>query len=209
MRWLVGLSLSLLACSLVTSFDPNSGGAGGAGGGGRGGNGGAGGGPGGSGGGGGEGGHPDADLGDAKVDAGPDARMCYLNSDCSDGNLCTLNICNNGTSEFPMRNCDDGIACTIDDCNPVVGCTHTPTDSLCDDGDPCTNDRCAPGGGGSASCQHTQIPFCTACPTVGDCTSVCVPCLTPTFSRLCNRVCDNGGCVVDPSTCQQRSPLCF
>jgi hypothetical protein len=69
----------------------------------------------------------------------PIPSCCLADSECDDGNHCTLDRCVNG------------------------GCVHTPRATICDDGDPCTaDDRCA-----SNECFGRPIPGC--CMTVEDC----------------------------------------
>ena len=79
--------------------------------------------------------------------------QCLHNTDCSDGNFCTFNVCDNGTCTFPPRNCDDTIACTVDGCDPASGCTHTPDDTQCNDFLDCTNDLCDP----TFGCDHQPV----------------------------------------------------
>jgi hypothetical protein len=109
------------------------------------------------------------------------APICRLGScgglpiTCSDGNLCTLDLCDHSTGcvftplscddhdactvescnpqtgcAHSVASCDDGIACTIDTCNPQTGCAHEAT---CDDGNPCTTDVCNVTG-----CAHLPVP---------------------------------------------------
>ncbi|WP_147333025.1 hypothetical protein [Archangium gephyra] len=48
---------------------------------------------------------------------------CVGPADCSDGNVCTEDVCNPGGScANPPVSCDDGDACTLDACDPVGGC---------------------------------------------------------------------------------------
>ena len=61
---------------------------------------------------------------------------------CSDGNGCTVDVCNTITHSCEqITSCDDSIACTVDTC---VGdtCIHTPDNSLCSDDDVCTDELC-------------------------------------------------------------------
>jgi len=91
------------------------------------------------------------------------SRYCLINSgcvgtpddsrNCTDNNLCTLDVCTNGTcistADPSVSVCDDNNKCTINDrCDPNGGggCIGTPTDTAkCDDGDRCTTDSCVNG----------------------------------------------------------------
>jgi len=180
--------------------------------------------------------HPDAHRDaapDAMVDASIDAG-CNSNLQCDDGNMCTLNICQNGTCHFPTRSCDDLIMCTLDGCEPATGCTHTPNDSLCgdnvactidvcdvqqgclhmpdnalcDDGNPCTIDTCiAPSGGVGGGCVHTPIVGCRACGSDSDC-RFCERCTQPNLSRACMSTCGINGVCGDPVVCGSCMPVC-
>jgi hypothetical protein len=56
------------------------------------------------------------------------AAECFTDEDCSDGNACTTDVCDNGTcTDGGPVSCDDGKNCTIDSCDPDTGCVHTPT----------------------------------------------------------------------------------
>ena len=133
---------------------------------------------------------------------------------CSDGNLCTDDVCDGATGacSYPST-CDDGIPCTIESCIPFTGeCTTTLQHDLCDDGDPCTDDTCAPGGCGHApgigDCDDGDP--CTADTCVdGGCTH------TPTDSAPCDDddactegdACTAGGvCVGDAVNCSDGTP---
>ena len=203
MKLRLGLSIAVVCgCSAITDFDPSkvgSGGSGGAGGmsggGGSGGTGGTGGmsGTGGTGGTSGTGGMPDASV-DAAIDGRPP--MCVMNSDCNDGNFCTLNICNNGTCMFPRRDCNDNRSCTTDGCNPSFGCTHEPDNAVCADNIDCTVDTCDPNGPTPTGCVHT--PNNSACDDGFACTDdVCDvqrDCLHIPNNALCN---DGDPCTID------------
>lgn len=69
----------------------------------------------------------------------------------SDGDLCTVDLCEAGACVHTPRDCDDFNPCTIDSCNPVSGaCEHEPIE--CDDGDACTVDSCVDG-----ACVHEPL----------------------------------------------------
>jgi hypothetical protein len=71
---------------------------------------------------------------------------------CSLGDVCSGGICRSGAP----RDCSDGNVCTTDLCNERDGsCGHVDNDEACSDGDPCSqNDRCSNG-----SCQPAGPPL--------------------------------------------------
>ena len=75
--------------------------------------------------------------------------------DCSDGNLCTVEMCvpPSGDCVYEEVECDDGDACIgLEFCLPDSGCTaDSPPD--CDDGEACTQNGCHPDYG----CYHTAV----------------------------------------------------
>ncbi len=103
---------------------------------------------------------------------------CVIDTECDDGNACTVDTCGaGGTCEFApagdccltAADCDDGDACTRNECpvageacvHPAIfGCCHDLSD--CDDDDPCTEDACPADG---AMCTHQ--PLC--CDSNADC----------------------------------------
>ena len=93
---------------------------------------------------------------------------------CDDANPCTIgNTCQSGVCGQPI-NCNDGNPCTTDSCNPATGaCVNTAV--ACDDGNPCTADSCSPVTGG---CVFAPMPG-AACNDGNSCTigDACV--LTP------------------------------
>lgn len=155
-----------------------------------------------------------------------------LVADCSDGQLCTEDLCDpalgcfhtnlsgtinttapcvdsvecvNGTvMAANAKNCDDSIPCTVDDCNPALGCTHTPTDALCVAGVPCVTAFCDP----ALSCQYAADSF--LCNDSNPCTDdICDPALGCVHSPQPDTVCDDGvACTLDscvmPSGCQHQ-----
>jgi hypothetical protein len=99
----------------------------------------------------------------AQPDVGP--LECTTESDCNDGNSCTVDSCVNGSCVHqdvicpdgftcnPLGQCvieqkqcgplDDDNECTTDVCDPATGkVSHVP--KSCDDGDEATNDFCDP-----------------------------------------------------------------
>jgi hypothetical protein len=90
---------------------------------------------------------------------------------CDDGDVCTTNdTCVNGACVGgPATNCDDGNPCTEDSCNPVTGCAHSNNTALCNDGNNCTtNDTCRNG-----TCVGTIVDSDNdGIPDDGDCSGV-------------------------------------
>jgi len=81
------------------------------------------------------------------VDCDPE---CQLDSECSDGDPCTVDMCITGYCANPPLDCDDGSVCTTDSCVGGV-CVNDPV--FCDDGDPCTVNTCDPFSG----CQFPPV----------------------------------------------------
>ncbi len=94
------------------------------------------------------------------------ARQAYADSQCDDGNPCTIDACDQATSlcvpTTPIPECcasdggcDDGDPCTTDSCvmntcrHLAVGTACCSADAQCDDQDPCTKDSCV-----TNSCRH-------------------------------------------------------
>ncbi|MSP93482.1 MAG: hypothetical protein EXR79_17105, partial [Myxococcales bacterium] len=78
-------------------------------------------------------------------------------SPCDDGNACTkADLCGGSTcSGKPVNvqtDCSDGLVCTTDGCSPTTGCSHLANQLGCDDGNPCTQgDLCSNKACGSGS----------------------------------------------------------
>jgi hypothetical protein len=88
---------------------------------------------------------------------------------CDDGNKCTVDTCNGGsTCSHSATNCDDGDPCTQDSCNSLTGeCVNTPTKSLdCEGQSECSLANCPPP---NICVQGTC--YNTMCPDVGPCYS--------------------------------------
>ena len=51
---------------------------------------------------------------------------CEQNSDCDDGDICTINTCEYGVCEFEFVDCDDGDPNTNCVCDPEIGCVCQP-----------------------------------------------------------------------------------
>lgn len=72
---------------------------------------------------------------------------------CDDGDACTYeDACTEGVCGGLEQNCDDGNICTLDACDNIIGCYHDLATnpccdggvSRCDDNNPCTTDDCDP-----------------------------------------------------------------
>jgi hypothetical protein len=69
---------------------------------------------------------------------------CAVDSDCDDGDLCTVDICAYGTCKNSPKNCSEEDKCLVGFCEPSSGnCKTTPV--TCNDGNACTNDICDSG----------------------------------------------------------------
>lgn len=107
---------------------------------------------------------PDTTDGSCAADTDcPDGELCTVDrciegvcthtpadgATCEDGNKCTTGeVCAAGAcSGGAAVPCDDGSACTSDTCNPESGgCVYPTIEGACDDGNPCTTgDHCASG----------------------------------------------------------------
>jgi len=79
------------------------------------------------------------------------AASCGKDSQCDDGNACTVDTCNKDgacANSFAKSDaeCSDGEACTWDWCDPKSGCKHANNIAPCDDGNACTTkDACKAG----------------------------------------------------------------
>jgi len=104
-------------------------------------------------------------------------KECLTAADCSDGDVCTDDLCTDGICENPNNasSCDDGDLCTENDtcsggvcagtpvncgiqqCDPADGlCKDCLIDADCDDANVCTDDACVTG-----VCQNTDnTEFC-------------------------------------------------
>jgi hypothetical protein len=93
-----------------------------------------------------------ADAGDAAVEPDADAAPSVCNSDCSDSDPCTDDVCVAGACTHPAfsgaRECD-GIACTQGDMCVAGECQPgAPNHAACaDDGNPCSAETCVAGAG--------------------------------------------------------------
>ena len=108
------------------------------------------------------------DLVEETIDAAPEVEdvmdvfpdvtpPCVDESDCEDGDFCSVDKCVSGECLHQAKNCGDGNKCTDDWCDPASGlCVNEVAE--CDDGNPCTWDGCLPGTG----CEHEAIPECCA-----------------------------------------------
>ena len=107
---------------------------------------------------------------------------------CDDGNLCTVESCENiegvATCVFSAVNCDDGNNCTVDSCSPTLGCVHT--NLTCSDGNACTVDTCDV----QLGCIHTDV-------------------VLPAYDKCTIGYCDEKlGIITTPVTCKPSSCKC-
>jgi len=91
---------------------------------------------------------------------------CGKDSDCEDGNKCTINVCNSlsGTCKTVYENCNDNDSCTIDSCVPAWGCSNVTIE--CDDNNPCTTyDYCSGNGcyGMNKNCNDSDPSTTDSC----------------------------------------------
>jgi hypothetical protein len=93
---------------------------------------------------------------------------CILDSDCNDGDLCTIDVCDTVTG-----------ACSVSDkcAGPILGCGYefcsqqgtgacVVVANGCDDGNGCSADRCNTV---SQLCENVAGPTCSACNVNSDC----------------------------------------
>jgi hypothetical protein len=104
---------------------------------------------------------------------------CLENAHCSDGNLCTADVCIGGVCvNHPFGHCDDGNPCTANWYDDALGCQSTTV--VCDDADECTADVCNPAFG----CEHPALEDGTPC-SYGQCQrGACVDPTGPTAKRV-------------------------
>ncbi len=103
---------------------------------------------------------------------------CTQSSDCTDGLVCTDDVCDTGTGECsnPAVDPDDGVACTVDSCDEANGVVNTPDDAACDNG---------------LFCDGAET-----CDAVNDCQAGTPPCDPAT------QTCNEAGGVCEPIGCQ-------
>ena len=85
---------------------------------------------------------------------------------CEDGSACTEgDVCSGGSClSGPPRDCADSNECTDDSCNPASGCVHTDNNDPCDVSDPCTTGGACSGG----SCSSVPIDCNDSNPCTND-----------------------------------------
>jgi len=116
---------------------------------------------------------------------------------CDDANACTSDdrcVEEDGAVRCSgaVRDCTDGDLCTQDVCDPATGvCAHPPVD--CQDGNSCTTDACDPGTG---LCRRDNVPG--SCDDANGCTSgdACVGgnCAGQPITCHANGACDRTFC---------------
>lgn len=129
----------------------------------------------------------------------------FNTSPCDDSNPCTLasQCLNGGCIGSVIDECSDGNLCTTDVCDPLSGCVNIDNSDPCEDGDACTGpDFCSGGecvGGSGGSCDDSNPCTTDSCPGVGGCvhTFNSLPC---DDSNACTTgdFCSGGNCVSGP-----------
>lgn len=109
------------------------------------------------------------------------AAACTEDSNCDDGNECTVDICyNKGTCSAycGYTDKDDGISCSGGGicCSGTCAEATCSTDADCDDAESCTIDTCTDAGTCSASCSNTWdvdccLPWNARCTADEECCS--------------------------------------
>ena len=100
----------------------------------------------------------------------PEEEACTADSQCSDTDECTVDVCNAGFCENSPRDCADLFngqpnLCTTDTCDSAQGCQYEQ--KVCDDGNDCSNDLCDPATG---DCYVEWDPACASpCTEHRDC----------------------------------------
>ncbi|MCO4762789.1 MAG: hypothetical protein KC502_14845 [Myxococcales bacterium] len=139
-------------------------------------------------------GAPDTSVG--LVCPGAPGCACEDESDCDDGNPCTIDGgCDSGACQGKaLKSCDDGVGCTEDTCDAADGCMHTARKGPCQDGNPCTvGDACD-----GISCQAGKP---AACNDGNGCTDdACTPGIGCTFSHN-ESVCVDENACAKPGVC--------
>jgi len=131
---------------------------------------------------------------------------CASNSDCNDGNICTIDTCNSGSCSNVINpncctqnsNCNDGNVCTTDTCNIATGvCSNTALagccrlDSDCNDSKSCTADVCSLL---TNTCSNTAVSNCCGngvCEIGESCSTCAQDCISGVSTPL---LCGNGIC---------------
>jgi hypothetical protein len=125
---------------------------------------------------------------------------------CDDDDLCTtVDICiNGGCLGLGALDCSDGNVCTDDICLPASGCDNPPNNDPCDDGDLCTTEQC-----GGGACIATPMNCedgnnCTDNPCIaGVCQSIdnTDPCNDGDLCTTSDQ-CSGGACAGVPIDCE-------
>lgn len=110
--------------------------------------------------------------------------MCSTHAECSDSNICTLDLCEAGKCKSYPDNgkaCSDNNECTAGDTCMSNACKGVEVS--CNDNNPCTTDYCL-----SGACKHVTISGCGTDPCAG---------------KVCN---DNNACTTD--SCNSATGAC-
>ncbi|MBM4355528.1 MAG: hypothetical protein FJ109_17355, partial [Deltaproteobacteria bacterium] len=146
---------------------------------------------------------------------------CAKDSECDDGDLCSIDKCNQVTGKCEHTNieCDDGDECTYKECDNRTGkCLFTPCPdckcldcaqqgpNFCDDGNVCTDDSCPQGAGLFHLCIHRWKTDCNdgnpctqdVCDPVKGCVAIQIEkCIGCTSDAMCD---DGNDCTIDSCT---------
>jgi subtilisin-like proprotein convertase family protein len=129
--------------------------------------------------------------------------------DCSDGDPCTLDLCDdaNNICDHPPADdgieCDDGEYCSTEDIC-ISGVCMAATFRDCSDGNPCTTDTCDEVGD---SCQSTEMADGTACDDSQYC-SIGSVCTAGVCGDGSPRTCSDGNpCTAD--SCDEDNDACL
>ena len=135
----------------------------------------------------------DVNPADGLDDACP---CCFIDSDCDDGNACTIDIC------------DPSVCCVYQDITPADQCCNPANGSLTavDDGDDCTDDVCNsdgtvshdPSATGTSCDDGNGCTFADQCDGVGNCAGVdtnTAACTTIDDCPAGSQACEDGFCV--------------
>ncbi|MEO2136771.1 MAG: hypothetical protein ABGY28_04855, partial [bacterium] len=99
----------------------------------------------------------------AEVSACNDASVCTTDDACSAAGVC----------EGTALDCSDGNVCTDNICDPISGCLNLTNNAACSDGDPCTSgDQCAVGvcvSGGPTTCDDSNACTTDSCAAAVGC----------------------------------------
>ncbi|NLX13754.1 MAG: hypothetical protein GXY44_08900 [Phycisphaerales bacterium] len=129
--------------------------------------------------------------------SGCPGQQCESDSDCDDGNLCTINTCGEDGQCVTTDKCGEGEVCDPDTGTCLIVCVG---DEDCDDGDMCTTDACIDG-----VCEVTAVVVCDEGLFCDSDTGECVECVVDEDCEE-GEVCEDGACVPAPVECDDENP---